>query len=163
MERAEREEEKAQTILIFFFLFVIVTAGFANIIHKKRKEERRKYEESISALAKTQSDILLLRSNAAKYEKKIEQLIEDKETEAARLNSDIEEYKKKIGSQKDSAETQLQKSKIYSDLRKTAGKGIMITEEEWHHIYVMTQSQQNKIRRKIIPGITRGLKSVFFN
>ncbi len=138
MERAEREEEKAQTILIFFFLFVIVTAGFANIIHKKRKVERRKYEESISALAKTQSDILLLRSDAAKYENKIKQLIEDKETEAARLNSDIEEYKKKIGSQKDSAETQLQKSKIYSDLRKTAGKGIMITEEEWHHIYVMT-------------------------
>ena len=135
-DRAENEEKKSNAILMVFLLFVVAAAIIANIVYKRRKDEKRKYLESISALAKTQAEILLLRSHKMEYESEIRRLIDSKENEVAQLNSNIEEYKEKAVAQKESAESLLQKSELYIDLQKKAGKAELLTDDDWHQIYV---------------------------
>ena len=71
------------------------------------------------------------------HEQALNKLLQEKENYAVKLQKDIEAYKEKIGSQKESSETKLEKSAIYSSLCKLAAKGAELTDDQWQQVYMM--------------------------
>ena len=132
-ERAEKEQNKVTFISLLFLLSAVITGTIARRIYKKQKEARIKYEENISLLAKNQADVIKLRF----FGEELSQMITEKEKEIIRLTGEIEAYKEKVGLQKESAETLLQKSDIYAELKKLAAKAAILSDDEWHKIYIM--------------------------
>ena len=132
-DKADKEQRKVRFAI--FILVVFITIGF--LIGKKiygvRKKERMNYEEKLSSLAKTQSEVIQLRA----HEQTLYKLLQEKENCALKLQEDIESYKAKAGLQKDSSETRLEKSAIYSSLCKLAAKGVELTDDQWQQVYVM--------------------------
>ena len=116
---------------------ILVTAYIARVVFKKRQEMRRAYSQKISDLAKAQSNITKLRSLAEDAEA-LNLLIAEKEAEMMQMTSEIESYKERLGTQKKSAESLLEESVFYHDLQKIAGKGVLLTNEDWHQANVMT-------------------------
>ena len=132
-EKADKEHKKVRFAI--FILLVVITIGL--LIGKKiygvRKKERLNYEEKLSSLAKTHSEVIQLRT----HEQALNKLLQEKENYAVKLQKDIEAYKEKVGLQKDSSETRLEKSAIYSSLCKLAAKGAELSDDQWQQVYVM--------------------------
>ena len=132
-EKADKEHKKVRFAI--FILLVVITIGL--LIGKKiygvRKKERLNYEEKLSSLAKIQSEVIQLRA----HEQTLNKLLQEKENNAIKLQGEIESYKAKAGLQKESSETRLQKSTIYSSLCKLAAKGVELTDDQWQQVYVM--------------------------
>jgi large-conductance mechanosensitive channel len=136
-EKAEKEHNKVIILTLAFFILALVVAFVIREIReirKRQKVERRKYQENVLLLAKTQTDVIKLRS----YGQELSQMVAEKEKEALRLAGEIDTYKEKIGLQKESAETMLQLSEHYDNLRKMAAKGLLLSEDNWQQIYMMT-------------------------
>ncbi len=132
-EKAEKEQQKVRFTI--FVLVVIIALGVVVglRIYEVRKKERIKYEENLSSLAKTHSEVIQLRA----HEQTLNKLLQEKESKAVKLQEDIEAYKAKVGLQKESSETRMQKSTIYSGLCKLAAKGVELTDDQWQQVYMM--------------------------
>lgn len=132
-EKADKEHKKVRFAI--FILLVVITIGL--LIGKKiygvRKKERLNYEEKLSSLAKIQSEVIQLRA----HEQTLNKLLQEKENNAIKLQGEIESYKAKAGLQKDSSESRLEKSAIYSSLCKLAAKGAELSDDQWQQVYVM--------------------------
>ena len=132
-EKAEKEQQKVRFSIIIIVIVIITGLLIGKRIYGVRKRERMKYEENLSSLAKTQSEVIQLRA----HEQTLNKMLQEKENNVAKLQKDIEAYKEKIGSQKESSETKLEKSAIYSSLCKLAAKGAELSDDQWQQVYVM--------------------------
>jgi tetratricopeptide (TPR) repeat protein len=132
-DKAERARARAQLISIALFLILVIVAIVAREVHKKRKAERLEYKNNVSLLAKTQADVIKLRS----YGTELNQMLDDKEKETARLTTEIERYKERVGLQKESADALLEKSETYQYLKKSASKAVVLSDEDWHQAHMM--------------------------
>lgn len=132
-ERAAKEHNKAINISLIFFIFVIIVAYVFREVYKKRNKEQKDYKEKISMLAKIQADVITLRSHG----QELSQMLIDKEKESADLIKELEDYKARLGQQKDLSNEQLQNSEIYKQLEKSADKALKLSNEDWHQIYMM--------------------------
>jgi tetratricopeptide (TPR) repeat protein len=132
-EKADKARARAQLISIALFLILVIVAIVAREVHKKRKAERLEYKNNVSLLAKTQADVIKLRS----YGTELNQMLDDKEKETARLTTEIERYKERVGLQKESADALLEKSETYQYLKKSASKAVVLSDEDWHQAHMM--------------------------
>ena len=132
-EKAEKARVRTQLVGIAFFLFIIASTFVAREVYKKRKIERTQYKANVSLLAKTQADVVKLRS----YGSELSQLFAEKEMDSARLTAEIEKYKERVGQQKVSADALLEESEIYEYLQKSADKALVLSDEDWHQTYMM--------------------------
>jgi len=132
-DRADQEHEK---LLRIGFLLILVATISTYLIRKERRKRRAvrdKYNVMVSALAQTQSDLLMLRS----HETELSQMIKEKEEKIDQLNEAIFSYQDKLGTQKESAENILLESPDYKELRVKGTRGVFLTESDWQNIYVM--------------------------
>ena len=132
-EKADRARARTQLIGIIFFLFIIASIFVAREVYKKRKIERAQYKANVSLLAKTQADVIKLRS----YGSELSQMLEEKEKDSARLSAEIEKYKERVGQQEESADSLLAKSTIYEYIKKSADKALVLSDDDWHQTYMM--------------------------
>jgi len=131
--KADKARARVQLISIVFLMFVISVAFVAREIFKKRKEEQIEYKNKVYLLAKTQADVIKLRS----YGSELNQILEEKERDMTRLSAEIEKYKERVGQQRVSADISLEKSETYKNLQKTANKALVLSEDDWHQAYMM--------------------------
>lgn len=132
-EKADQARYRTQWISAAFLLFVLIVGFVAREVYKKRKEERLKYINNVSLLAKTQADVIKLRS----YGSELSKLLEEKEKDCACFSVEIEKYKERIGQQKESADALLAKSSVYEYLKKSADKALALSDDDWHQTYMM--------------------------
>lgn len=132
-EKADQVRSKIQWISAAFLLFVLIVGFVAREVYKKRKEERLQFINNVSLLAKTQADVIRLRS----YGSELSQMLEEKERDTARLTAEIGKYKERVGQQKLSADALLGKSEIYEYLKKSASKALVLSDDDWHQTYMM--------------------------
>ena len=132
-EKADRARARTQLIGITFFLFIIASTFVAREVYKKRKIERTRYKTNVSLLAKTQADVIKLRS----YGSELSQMLEEKEKDSARLSAEIEKYKERVGQQEESADSLLAKSTIYEYIKKSADKALVLSDDDWHQTHMM--------------------------
>ena len=132
-EKADRARARTQLIGITFFLFIIASTFVAREVYKKRKIERAQYKANVSLLAKTQADVIKLRS----YGSELSQMLEEKEKDSARLSAEIEKYKERVGQQEESADALLAKSTIYEYIKKSADKALVLSDDDWHQTHMM--------------------------
>lgn len=132
-EKADRARARTQLIGITFFLFIIASTFVAKEVYKKRKIERTRYKTNVSLLAKTQADVIKLRS----YGSELSQMLEEKEKDTARLSAEIEKYKERVGQQEESADSLLAKSTIYEYIKKSADKALVLSDDDWHQTHMM--------------------------
>lgn len=132
-EKAEKEQQKVRFTIFVLVVIIALSVVVGLRIYEVRKKERMKYEENLSSLAKTHSEVIQLRA----HEQTLNKLLQEKENNAIKLQGEIESYKAKAGSQKESSETRLQKSTIYSSLCKLAAKGVELTDDQWQRVYMM--------------------------
>ena len=132
-EKADRARARTQLIGIIFFLFIIASIFVAREVYKKRKIEQAQYKANVSLLAKTQADVIKLRS----YGSELSQMLEEKEKDSARLSAEIEKYKERVGQQEESADSLLAKSTIYEYIKKSADKALVLSDDDWHQTYMM--------------------------
>lgn len=132
-ERADHANAIIQLISVFLFFFIIVIYVIVREVHKRRKEERAEYQNKVSLLAKTQADVIKLRS----YGSELNQMLTAKENETTKLLAEIEKYKERIGQQKLSSDALLENSEAYILLKKTADKALVLSEEEWQYAFMM--------------------------
>ena len=132
-ERADHANAIIQLISVILFFFVIIAFVIVREVHKKRNEEKEEYKNKVSLLAKTNSEVIHLRT----HEQTLSKLLKEKEKEAENLGNAIEAYKIKVGLQKESSEIRLQKSEVYNNLSKLASKGIFLTDDQWQRVYMM--------------------------
>jgi hypothetical protein len=132
-ERADHARAIIQLISVFSFLLIILAVYIAREIHKKIKKERAEYKNKVSLLAKTQADVIKLRS----YGSELNQMLTAKENETTKLLAEIEKYKERIGQQKLSSDALLENSEAYILLKKTADKALVLSEEEWQYAFMM--------------------------
>lgn len=131
--KAEKERQKVKFVL--FILFTIVTAGILIgwRIQRVRKRERMEYEDNIYSLAKIHSEVIQLRA----HEQTLNNLLQEKENKAEQLHKAIEEYNNKVGTQRESSESRLQRSEIYDNLYKMSAKGVKLSDDQWQQVYMM--------------------------
>lgn len=132
-EESERNYSRLKTITLLLFVFVITVFYAARRIYIKQKESKRRYEENVSALASTQDAVIKLRS----YGDELSQMLAEKEEQANRLIAEIEAYKEKAGQQKMSTEVMLLNSKEYDNLKIIAARGTLLSDDDWHKVYIM--------------------------
>lgn len=132
-ERADHANAIIQLISVFSIIFIIITFFIAREVHKKRKEERAEYKNKVSLLAKTQADVIKLRSHGSE----LSQMLAEKEKETACLATEIDKYKERIGQQKLSSDALLVNSETYKILKKSADKALIISDEKWHQTFMM--------------------------
>jgi len=149
-EKAEREHVKLQIAIVVFLLLTIITVHIVIRLHRQQIEAKQKYERNVSELARTQTAVLKLRS----YGEELSQMLSEKVEQASRLTREIEAYKEKVGHQKESAEVLLLQSEVYDNLKKSAIKGVLLTDEDWHQIYIMII--------EIMPGFNKYISSMKF-
>lgn len=131
--KAEKERQKVKIVL--FILFTIVTAGvlIGCRIQRVRKKERMEYEDNIYSLAKIHSEVIQLRA----HEQTLNNLLQEKENKAEQLHKAIEEYNNKVGTQRESSESRLQRSEIYDNLYKMSARGVKLSDDQWQQVYMM--------------------------
>lgn len=132
-ERADNAHIIIQMICVFSFFFMMIAFVIVREVYKKRKEERMEFKNKVSLLAKTQADVIKLRS----YGSELSQMLADKERETACLAIEIEKYKERIGQQKLSAESLLENSEVYMLLKKSADKALILSDDDWHQTFMM--------------------------
>ena len=135
-EKAEREQRIVWAVLTILVLLMMASAYIAREVYKKRKEMQQAYSRKVSDLAKAQADIVRLRS-LAEHTEELSTLIAEKETEMQKMANEIDSYKEKLGTQRESAESLLEDSDIYHELTKKAGKAIVLTNNDWHQVNVL--------------------------
>ena len=135
-EKAEREQRIVWAVLTILVLLMMASAYIAREVYKKRKEMQQAYSRKVSDLAKAQSDIVRLRS-LAEHTEELSSLIAEKETEMQKMADEIDSYKERLGTQKESAESLLEDSDIYHELTKKAGKAVELTNDDWHQVNVL--------------------------
>lgn len=131
--RAAQEHERLLWIVFLLILVTMISASLIRRERRKRKEVRDKYDSMVSALAQTQSDVLMLRS----HETELSRMIKEKEEKIDLLNESIFSYQDKVGAQKEFAENLLLESSDYKDLRIKGARGVPLSESDWQHIFVM--------------------------
>ena len=132
-ERADNAHTIIQMICVFSFFFMMMAFVIVREVYKKRKEERLEFNNKVSLLAKTQADVIKLRS----YGSELSQMLADKEKETICLATEIEKYKERIGQQKLSAESLLENSEVYMLLKKSADKALILSDDDWHQTFMM--------------------------
>lgn len=132
-EESEKNYSRLKMIALLFFVFVITVFFYARKIYIKQKESKVRYEENVSALASTQDAVIKLRS----YGEELSQMLAEKEEQANRLIAEIEAYKEKAGQQKMSTEVMLLNSKEYESLKIIAARGTLLSDDDWHKVYIM--------------------------
>ncbi|MBE6267091.1 MAG: hypothetical protein E7102_11615 [Prevotella ruminicola] len=132
-ERADNAHIIIQMICVFSFFFMMIAFVIVREVYKKRKEERMEFKNKVSLLAKTQADVIKLRS----YGSELSQMLADKEKETICLATEIEKYKERIGQQKLSAESLLENSEVYLLLKKSADKALILSDDDWHQTFMM--------------------------
>lgn len=132
-DKAEKEQQKVKFTIFILVALITISILIGWKVYGVRKKERMKYEENLSSLAKTHSEVIQLRT----HEQALNKLLQEKENYAVKLQKDIEAYKEKIGSQKESSETRLQKSVVYDVLCKLAAKGVELSDDQWQQVYMM--------------------------
>ena len=132
-ERADNAHTIIQMICVFSFFFMMIAFVIVREVYKKRKEERLEFKNKVSLLAKTQADVIKLRS----YGSELSQMLADKERETACLAIEIERYKERIGQQKMSADALLENSEVYMLLKKSADKALILSDDDWHQTFMM--------------------------
>ena len=132
-ERADNAHIIIQMICVFSFFFMMIAFVIVREVYKKRKEERMEFKNKVSLLAKTQADVIKLRS----YGSELSQMLADKEKETICLATEIEKYKERIGQQKLSAESLLENSEVYMLLKKSADKAQILSDDDWHQTFMM--------------------------
>ena len=132
-ERADNAHIIIQMICVFSFFFMMIAFVIVREVCKKRKEERMEFKNKVSLLAKTQADVIKLRS----YGSELSQMLADKEKETICLATEIEKYKERIGQQKLSAESLLENSEVYMLLKKSADKALILSDDDWHQTFMM--------------------------
>lgn len=135
-EKAEREQRIVWAVLTILVLLMMASAYIAREVYKKRKEMQQAYSRKVSDLAKAQSDIVRLRS-LAEHTEELSSLIAEKETEMQKMADEIDSYKERLGTQRESAESLLEDSDIYHELTKKAGKAVELTNDDWHQVNVL--------------------------
>ena len=135
-EKAEREQRIVWAVLSILVLLMMVSAYIAREVYKKRQEMQEAYSRKVSDLAKAQSDIVRLRS-LAEHTEELSSLIAEKETEMQKMAIEIDSYKERLGTQRESAESRLEESDIYHELTKKAGKAVELTNDDWHQVNVL--------------------------
>ena len=135
-EKAEREQRIVWAVLTIMVLLMIASTSIAREVYKKRKEMQKAYSRKVSDLAKAQSDIVRLRS-LAEHTEELSSLIAEKETEMQKMADEIDSYKERLGTQRESAESRLEESDIYHELTKKAGKAVELTNDDWHQVNVL--------------------------
>ena len=135
-EKAEREQRIVWAVLTILVLLMMASAYIAREVYKKRKEMQQAYSRKVSDLAKAQADIVRLRS-LAEHTEELSTLIAEKETEMQKMADEIDSYKEKLGTQRESAESLLEDSSIYHELTKKAGKAVELTNDDWHQVNVL--------------------------
>ena len=135
-EKAEREQRIVWAVLTIMVLLMMASTSIAREVYKKRKEMQKAYSRKISDLAKAQADIVRLRS-LAEHTEELSSLIAEKETEMQKMAIEIDSYKEKLGTQRESAESRLEESDIYHELKKKAGKAVELTNDDWHQVNVL--------------------------
>lgn len=135
-EKAEREQRIVWAVLSILVLLMMASAYIAREVYKKRKEMQQAYSRKVSDLAKAQADIVRLRS-LAEHTEELSSLIAEKETEMQKMAIEIDSYKEKLGTQRESAESRLEESDIYHELTKKAGKAVELTNDDWHQVNVL--------------------------
>lgn len=133
---AEREQRIVWAVLTILVLLMMASAYIAREVYKKRKEMQQAYSRKVSDLAKAQADIVRLRS-LAEHTEELSTLIAEKETEMQKMADEIDSYKEKLGTQKESAESRLEESNVYHELLKKAGKAMELTNDDWHQVNVL--------------------------
>ena len=135
-EKAEREQRIVWAVLTIMVLLMMASTSIAREVYKKRKEMQKAYSRKVSDLAKAQADIVRLRS-LAEHTEELSTLIAEKETEMQKMAIEIDSYKEKLGTQRESAESRLEESDIYHELTKKAGKAVELTNDDWHQVNVL--------------------------
>ena len=135
-EKVEREQRIVWAVLTILLLLIMVSAYIGREVYKKRQEMQQAYSRKVSDLAKAQADIVRLRS-LAEHTEELSSLIAEKETEMQKMANEIDSYKEKLGTQRESAESLLEDSDIYHELTKKAGKAIELTNDDWHQVNVL--------------------------
>ena len=135
-EKAEREQRIVWAVLTILVLLMMASAYIAREVYKKRKEMQQAYSRKVSDLAKAQSDIVRLRS-LAEHTEELSSLIAEKETEMQKMADEIDSYKERLGTQRESAESLLEESNVYHELTKKAGKAVELTNDDWHQVNVL--------------------------
>ena len=135
-EKAEREQRIVWAVLTIMVLLMMASTSIAREVYKKRKEMQKAYSRKVSDLAKAQADIVRLRS-LAEHTEELSSLIAEKETEMQKMADEIDSYKEKLGTQRESAESLLEDSSIYHELTKKAGKAVELTNDDWHQVNVL--------------------------
>ena len=131
--RADQEHNKLLWIVFLLILVAMISASLIRKERRKRKEVRDKYDGMVSTLAQTQSDVLMLRS----HETELSQMIREKEEKIDQLNEAIFSYQDKVGAQKESAESLLLESPDYKEISIKGARGVVLTEPDWQHIYIL--------------------------
>ena len=132
-ERADNAHTIIQMICVFSFFFMMIAFVIVREVYKKRKEERLEFKNKVSLLAKTQADVIKLRS----YGSELSQMLADKERETACLAIEIEKYKERIGQQIMSADALLENSEVYMLLKRSADKALILSDDDWHQTFMM--------------------------
>lgn len=132
-ERADNAHIIIQMICVFSFFFMMIAFVIVREVYKKRKKERMEFKNKVSLLAKTQADVIKLRS----YGSELSQMLADKERETACLAIEIEKYKERIGQQKMSADALLENSEVYMLLKRSADKALILSDDDWHQTFMM--------------------------
>ena len=135
-EKVEREQRIVWAVLTILLLLIMVSAYIGREVYKKRQEMQQAYSRKVSDLAKAQADIVRLRS-LAEHTEELSSLIAEKETEMQKMANEIDSYKEKLGTQRESAESRLEDSDIYHELTKKAGKAMELTNDDWHQVNVL--------------------------
>ena len=135
-DKAEREQRIVWAVLTILVLLMMASAYIAREVYKKRKEMQQAYSRKVSDLAKAQADIVRLRS-LAEHTEELSTLIAEKETEMQKMADEIDSYKEKLGTQRESAESRLEESDIYHELKKKAGKAVELTNDDCHQVNVL--------------------------
>ena len=132
-ERADNAHTIIQMICVFSFFFMMIAFVIVREVYKKRKEERLEFKNKVSLLAKTQADVIKLRS----YGSELSQMLADKERETVCLALEIEKYKERIGQQKMSADALFENSEVYMLLKRSADKALILSDDDWHQTFMM--------------------------
>ena len=132
-ERADNAHTIIQLICVFSFFFMMIAFVIVREVYKKRKEERLEFKNKVSLLAKTQADVIKLRS----YGSELSQMLADKERETACLATEIDKYKERIGQQNNSADALLENSEVYMLLKRSADKALILSDDDWHQTFMM--------------------------
>ena len=136
-EKAQNEERKVKArntwILILAVLVAMLLASlyaYLKNMRVKRQESLQEYEKALAQLDDTYKEVGLLKSHEQEYH----DLIEGKEAEINRLNSQIIDYRKKIGEQLKMEEVNLKESPVFVHLNVLANAGKAPTTKDWEDI-----------------------------